>query len=177
MATNRKINYELIISMSAVMMSFIAVIVSIQQTKIAREQQKAGMWPHLEIFNTHPDSTLYTFVVSNQGVGPAIIKKCEIYIQDTIYQDFQGILIDYQFNGLYSNIRKDKIIQAGQNFEMIKITGSKEMDKWFKVQGEFMKGIKIQYASIYGDCWEISYGFNKEIETNSLGKCEKNLGN
>ena len=177
MATNRKINYELIISMSAVLMSFIAVIVSIQQTKIAREQQKAGMWPHLETFNTHPDSSLYTFVVSNQGVGPAIIKKCEIYIQDTIYGDFLGILVDYHLNGVYSNIRKDKIIQAGQNFEMIKIGGSKNIDMWFKVQREFMKGIKIQYASIYGDCWEISYGFKKEAETNSLGKCGKNLGN
>ncbi|MBK8724421.1 MAG: hypothetical protein IPL95_19890 [Saprospiraceae bacterium] len=42
---SRKINYELIISVSAVFMSLLAVIVSIQQTKIAREQQNLPCGP------------------------------------------------------------------------------------------------------------------------------------
>jgi hypothetical protein len=174
---SRKINYELIISVSAVFMSLLAVIVSIQQTKIAREQQKSSMWPHLETYNTHPDSNSYSMILVNQGVGPAIINDSKfIFEKDTIF-DFSDLFEkNLIYNGLYSDLWKGRILQAGQSIELVTFKHEAAIDHFNQYIGKNMKTIKINYSSIYGDCWELIRMENGFFKTEKLGVCNENLG-
>ena len=73
---NGRFNIELLLGVSATFLSLAALIVSIFQTKIAREQQQASVWPRL-MLGTSVEEKVFNFSLINQGVGPAIVSKAE----------------------------------------------------------------------------------------------------
>lgn len=72
----RRINIELLLGTSATFLSLTALVVSIFQTRIAREQQQASVWPHLQDQYVVMDKK-FTWSVINNGIGPAIVKATD----------------------------------------------------------------------------------------------------
>lgn len=79
-APKRKISIDFLLGISAVFLSASALIVSIFQTTIFREQQYASVWPHLEIIASLRSGS-YDYGIENKGVGPAIIKDIAFKLQ------------------------------------------------------------------------------------------------
>ena len=68
MATpRRRINIDMLLGISATLLSLAALVVSIFQTRIDRQQQKASVWPYLKTSSDHIEDD-FTF-----GIGPALI--------------------------------------------------------------------------------------------------------
>ena len=70
----RSINIELLLGISATFLSLAALVVSIFQTKIAREQQQKSVLPYLQIRHEISNNQLVIYL-ENEGVGPAFIKS------------------------------------------------------------------------------------------------------
>jgi hypothetical protein len=70
----QSINIELLLGISATFLSLAALVVSIFQTKIAREQQQKSVLPYLQIRHEIVDNQMTVFL-ENEGVGPAFIKS------------------------------------------------------------------------------------------------------
>jgi hypothetical protein len=165
----RRVNIELLLGLSAIFLSFAALIVAIFQTKIARDQQHASVWPHLSITSSNSDQS-YDFGVNNFGIGPAIIKSVRWKIGDSIYTNtFDFIRNEVGFpRGLGRSEMKPghvmtpnaglALITVNNNDSLAKVIADKLSDNSFNLQ--------LIYSDVYGNCWELKNG-----ETNPLSDC------
>jgi hypothetical protein len=73
---------EMLIAVCAVISSIAAVYIAWDQARVMRSQEKADVWPILQL--THQtdssDTNSYTFHIQNAGVGPALIEDYLIRI-------------------------------------------------------------------------------------------------
>lgn len=170
-----------IIAVGVTVISLCALIVSIHQTKILkeenelmREHSRATVWPYLEFVaakgHNSEDNSInqFNFSISNNGIGPAIITDVRVRYNDKIVQDWwelfniQGIpdSIDYfitnkSFNGT--------VIQPGKTTEIL------NLDANLPLANEFFKrlaglSLEIYYESIYGEKWKFDAGKTTKLE-------------
>lgn len=165
--TRRRINIELLLGISAIFLSLAALVVSIFQTKIAREQQQASVWPSLMIGSSH-NKDYFSFVMINNGVGPAVIRKFEIIYAGKAYTRPIEILYDYtkDVNKIgavtYSAVVPNLVLKAGEEKFMIESKG--DLLTAGQLAELFDSGkckLNVVYSDVYGNCWQ-SDGLNNE---------------
>ena len=88
----RRINIELLLGISATFLSLAALIVSIFQTRIAREQQQASVWPYLQLLVSQHNKECH-IGIENKGVGPALVKKSEWLYGNKKYANAQDLYL------------------------------------------------------------------------------------
>ena len=166
-----RINVELHLSLSAIFLSLAALVVSIFQTKIARDQQHASVWPRIVTSSDVIDLNFY-FRIANQGVGPAIIKSIDTFYKGRRYATLSELLFHQtgRLNGgyLYGDLEPETVLKAGDEHELFKLTRNDEplTYKLAQVVRDSSFHLRIQYTDVYGNCWLLDR--NKVTE---LGKC------
>ena len=73
------------VAISSAVIALCALIFSFWQAKITRDHNKISVKPHLTTWNTigHENGS-YAVHVLNNGIGPALIKKFEIRVDDKV---------------------------------------------------------------------------------------------
>jgi hypothetical protein len=170
MAVNKKTfetNTNLIVSISAIVISLGSLFFNYIQTDLIAKQQKASVLPYLEISNTMNKSfnkiSLFRYEVSNNGLGPAFIKNVSVIyegkeIKDTDVVSFlskKGIINNFTS----SSVSKGAIIPSGKTIEHLILTDTIVSNKVSDLFSEEKLKLKIQYASVYDELWEVT-GFN-----------------
>lgn len=173
---NRKsINYI------AIAISALTLIAFIYQTTVISEQQHMSVYPHLMLNNEKGGSLEYSYILTNKGVGPAIIEQVRIsngtgkiyddlglYLMDTIPEKYHG-------NFLISNIPNGHLISPGEKINLIAFNANPLMDqitdsiddktkvepillsnKLYSLINDQNFYIEIEYKSVYGDNWIIN---------------------
>ncbi len=159
-----------IIAVGVTVISLCALIVSINQTNILKEEKelmrehsRATVWPYLELSyskaHDKDDSINHLAIsISNNGVGPAIITDVRVRYNDTVAQDWWELFkilnipdsIDYSIANRSFN---SSVIQPGKTIEIL------NMDANLPLANEFFKraagvSLEIYYESIYGEKWK-----------------------
>ncbi len=139
-----------------------------------------SVFPYLNIGNKYSGSVRYEFVLSNEGIGPALVDSVTVVTKSGLrYPD----IVDYVEDNLseedsiyivHSNIHTGQLIPAKEEIPLIKLIDDnllKELgyDKLGlpenTVEGSYkMKNllnhdsvtITITYKSIYGEKWKIT---------------------
>jgi hypothetical protein len=75
----RGIRLDLVIAVCALLISSLATLASWWQTRIIQDQLSAQVWPYLSI-STTLDSDDLRVSVSNEGLGPAIIRSAAVTV-------------------------------------------------------------------------------------------------
>ena len=157
-----------IMSISAILVSFMTFLVLIYQTSIIREQQLLSVFPYLTVFNQGSQTPNYRFVMNNQGIGPAILEKIEISYQGNLtpYQDIVSFVLDHSpqvsalTQVLHSNIYPGRLVPAGEIFSIFEAVDSYEESVVLRAEIDRLleAGLtwKITYSSVYGKQWEIT---------------------
>lgn len=65
----------MIVALSAVLIGICALVVSVVQVRIMREEQHASVWPRLVLAQSYSQGRRFGVVVSNPGIGPAVVKS------------------------------------------------------------------------------------------------------
>ncbi|MVM34703.1 hypothetical protein GO755_32040 [Spirosoma sp. HMF4905] len=173
----QRINIELLLGVSATFLSLAALVVSIFQTKIAREQQHASVWPHLKDNYIVMDKK-FTWSLINNGVGPAILKKCRLVYKGKLYEspydlmneqiqrsDYKNKHIDIGF--FYSNVRPGEVIKSDGELLIGEITNSERIPEAFMhIVNDPLYHFTVVYSDVYGNCWQLDQG-----KVTSLTKC------
>ena len=176
----RRINIELLLGISATFLSLAALIVSIFQTRIAREQQQASVWPYLqtEIFTVNADDSTkdqLQFKLMNNGIGPALIKQVTVSFDEHSYQTHFAVFnTEINGNPLYTGtseafrtIDPGKIIKAGEEWTIYEVSQNrKAVQRVNQIVNDNSFHLKIRYSDVYGNCWQLDQ--NKVV---ALGKC------
>lgn len=151
-----KLKPELLIALMAVLISFSTLFVYLYQSSIMKTQQKMSVWPHITFGPSWSNDQL-TINIINKGVGPAIIKKVYIEINNNVIDGIHELMnfvpdsLRSDYN--YSSIWPGQVIMSGENIQLFQNKNPATIKYLLELmEGEKIK-IEICYCSIYNDCW------------------------
>lgn len=161
--TRRRLNTDLVVAGSAVLISLCALGVSIyeaalmrEQQAIFREQQKAAVWPFLEVGPSFNDDGL-GFTVYNQGVGPARIEDVRVTLDAEPLQTWNDLLratLD-TIPGYTFSSTNERVVPAGGSIASFRLPDPDLARALRDRLGERDLGFALCYCSVYDDCWRI----------------------
>jgi hypothetical protein len=91
--TPSKIRPELVLSIISLVVSVLAMITNLFQTRLQREQQQTSVWPYIECNYTISDKG-FIYTVANKGVGPAIITRETYKYKGKEYPRMDALVIE-----------------------------------------------------------------------------------
>jgi len=151
-----------ILSLSAMFMSACTLLVLIYQTNLMRKQQYLSVYPYLQLMNYGVPT--YNFTLTNNGVGPALIKAVRVHYQGEVYEtDLASYLLRTispkdSIDFTHSNIFKGQLIPPNMPIPIVQLVGEDKVGegKLRKLINDDKLDFEIEYASIYGERWVFS---------------------
>lgn len=156
---------EKVTQYSIMLIALAAVVVSIWQSKIAqkqleiqREYNRLTVKPYLNHSTGWlTSSDLWEIILTNEGIGPAIIKSTEFTFEGVKYTEWDSVLgasgLKSQRKGSW-NLGIDAPFAVGKSINYLKLN-MKEGEK----TGYLGISVAIFYESIYGEQHELSFSF------------------
>ncbi len=161
-----------ILSLSALLISGIALLVSIYEANIMKEQQKimfdqqqAAVWPYVDgqiNFNYQDDRLIINYSLINKGVGPAIIRDGRLLVNNRDLEEFEGgiraAISPYFPEAIIPNIslslQEHKVLSPEEEYRILNIS-SKRFEGDFEMAGSLNLSYDACFCSIYDDCWQL----------------------
>jgi len=159
-------NSEKILSLSAMIVSIGTFFLFAYQTDLIRKQQRMSVYPYLQFANYHNYSLNYKFVLTNKGIGPALIKSAKIDINGRIIDKdlatYLGENVEKSKDRIdftSSNVFKGMLIAQNESIEIVKLDSLNNIsssERLFNLIHNDSLNFIIEYESIYGEKWRIS---------------------
>ncbi len=143
-----------------------------KQFELQRQQQYTSVFPYISLANTGSQKR-YGYLISNTGIGPALIDEINIHYKDSVYKNhdlraaFVNIITkeDSLFSSYkdigHTTIRKGMLIPANKMIEAI--TFPTDLDKNGLEKRKALREwynrklvIEVIYSSIYGEQWKVT---------------------
>ena len=164
---------QMLVSLSAVVLSICGLFVAIYETSLMREQQEimrqeqyASVWPHIEIGPSSLDD-IYQIRIQNTGVGPAQIRGAAIKWNGNIIENWYEL--GQKLTGIDSlRVGRIKLINGSV------LPPSQEPDYIYRIDASLSEyryqlsqkidletwrgnlNVDICYCSVYEECWTTS---------------------
>ena len=156
----------MLVALSAVVIGISALVVSVIQVQIMRQEQHASVWPRLAITKSYNDEGLSIEVV-NPGIGPALIKHVRVAVDDTVRQTWPAVLRslvpDQRPPSTYQSYINNRIVPSGDRVTTLGIPPGEAADSAHNQLGRL--SVEICYCSVYDRCW-LATGFGRSPARN-----------
>ncbi len=164
-----------IIAVGVTVISLCALLVSVIQTRVLQEEQelmreysRASVWPHIDISSQKShnknDGSInqLAFILSNSGVGPAIITDVKVSYNDTIAKNWWDLfdimeIPDSIETGISNSRFNNRVIKIGETVKILNLDYNLPLANAFFERGKGLS-IEIYYESIYGEKWKYCKG-------------------
>lgn len=160
------IRTELIIAISAIVISLATLCVYIYQARIMihqaelmQSQQHFSVWPHVESSTSVSSKNgvpVEAFLeVENKGIGPAIVKKIEVRLNGKIIKNNQLVptLLGTDTLNVSTSAVENRVIAPGEKIRAFYLTDSQLILKLATIIQKQKFEYIICYCSVYDDCW------------------------
>ena len=157
-----RISVELLLGISATLLSLGALVVSVAQAKIAREQQRASVWPYLEIGTGRLDDK-FILRLENKGVGPALVRRAEVGRGGARYPSLAALfnreLAGFQGPRYFVAVHPGRVLKVGEELDLFTIDKDRaKADRLEEVIADPTFVLRITYSDVYGNCWASTLG-------------------
>ena len=155
----RGIRIDLIIAVCALLMSSLATTASWWQSRVVADQLSSQVWPYLSL-GTTVDPNFVQIDISNDGLGPAIVRSVVLAIDGKPYADPTNALVALigkrkgRISAQMSEIAPASVIRAGGDVRLIRVNAP-----WFVpifAQNAKRIDLRLCYCSLLGKCWRTS---------------------
>ena len=150
-AAGRGIRWDAIAAIIAALVGLLALCVSAYTAYIQRQQVRAQVWPYLLAGNDDGKQAVYVY---NKGVGPAIVKTAQIFIDGKPQTDWTRVLaaLGMPPHGYVQSTLNPNVISAGEEVRINKVV---DQDRWqvFRDAATSRMTMDICYCSTLGECW------------------------
>jgi len=148
----------MIAALAAVAIGVAAIVVSVVQVRIMREEQQASVWPRLGIGTGYTPGKYYEFAVHNKGIGPAVIKSVRAAVDGRPVTSwgaaFQAMAGDRRWSGSMTSVSQGLIVSPGETVTAFRLVNRPLIDSLVEEQGRLR--FDICYCSVYDRCWVTS---------------------
>ncbi len=160
-------NADKFVSFSAILISLLSLYITIEQHNANKEQQRLSVLPYLSMSNYNTLGENYTYLIANNGIGPAFVDSVIIRHQGKVFQgDIMQFLSTYYQEALdsipdlsHSNIYRGMMIPAGEKVEHLRIHNNQQSGKklleLLMSLGKQELEYEIFYSSIYKERWRL----------------------
>lgn len=150
-AERRGIRWDAIAAIIAALVGLLALIVAGYTAFIEREQVRAQVWPYLEAGNDDGNQSIYVY---NKGVGPAIVKSAQIFIDGKPQTDWTHVLASLGLppHGYVQSTLNPDVLSPGEQVRALKIL---DKDRWntFRIAAAERMTMDICFCSTLDECW------------------------
>lgn len=166
----RPISTDTIIALAATITSICALVVTLYQTKLTREQQLNSVWPYLIANEVIDDNGLTGITIANPGIGPAIIDSVQVFYKGRIYRSPTAVVqaISKQqkreadeISWYQTALEKGFVISQGQTMNWLTVIGKAD-NALFRKELPGIKAI-VYYHSIYNEHWHSTFQGEGEV--------------
>ena len=157
----KKIKSEAFVAFAAIVISLCALIVSFYEVRIMRTQQKASLYPHLQISQQYSPEG-FAIEAKNKGIGPAKVESLEVKVNGkkmpslTAVFDYvlgEGHQINYR--NYTVNTINNLVLEPAYDKPLVKLNWNDDSRRFI----ESLKDLEINvvYSSLLGDCWLVGF--------------------
>ncbi len=172
----RKIDLNRSAALAAVFISFCALYVSIEQTRMMRLQQRVSFYPHLSLKRSYTGEG-FGVVIKNSGTGLAKVNSVQLSDGETNFKDWLEFLdkmlpdsLNYGYSEIIANSINDQVITPGEEvvlFQIDWLPGVRELE--LKSRELIMS---VCYASLLDEYWLLE----NDLRTPLNSACQKAPG-
>jgi Co/Zn/Cd efflux system component len=148
----RLIEPDMLVAFSAMVVGVCALVVSVVEVRIMRQEQRANAWPRVEAFvNTGND---FVMRLTNKGFGPALIRGLVVSVDGSPARDWNELTTRLLRDTVAFTQSKitDTVIAPQDEIQIFRPSNADSLGiKFSSVTGRI--GIEVCYCSIYDDCW------------------------
>ncbi|MEL7310761.1 MAG: hypothetical protein AAFN07_04580 [Pseudomonadota bacterium] len=157
-----------ITSLVAILISVIAMVLSIVEVSAMREQQRADVWPYLEI-TQHYTSEGFALRVTNKGVGPALVGSASMFDGDRRISDLTAFIAEtvgedqaFGYEAYGSRSVQNAVMAAGESVDLFSVGWTDAsrllLERW---TAENNIDYRVCYCSIHEDCWRAALSMER----------------
>jgi hypothetical protein len=139
----------------ATLVGLLALLVSGYTAYIQRQQVRAQVWPYLLVSNDDPKQAIE---VLNKGVGPALVRSVQVWIDGKPQRTWDGVLTTLGIppHGYQDSTLNGNVLSAGEQVTWIRIADAPRFLR-FRDAYRTRMGTEICFCSTLGDCWIYSH--------------------
>jgi hypothetical protein len=158
----RQVRWDAVAAIIASLVGFLALLVAGYTAYIERyiadiqtKQVQAQVWPWLEAGNNDNENSIE---VINKGVGPAIVRSAQIFVDGKPQPDWKHVLealgtLPHRFSQSTLN---PNVLTPGEKVPVIQFTDKDDYTRFRAAAVTHLTLIDICYCSTLGDCWRYS---------------------
>jgi hypothetical protein len=153
---------QTMIGLSAALLSLCGLFISIYETSLIRQEQRASVWPRISVApSVSTGSDTAEIVVQNSGVGPARIRAARIEHEGERKAGWQDLLESVGQGGATRNfgLLNNKVLSPGDEeiiFTAVSDSSKRNPGALPPLAQEMLAGdvdLVLCYCSVYGECW------------------------
>lgn len=151
--------FDLFIAVCALLISTIAALASVFQTRAIQDQYAAAIWPYLSVDSTVTANGVKLQLI-NDGLGPALIRSAQLYLDGRPvpgWEEAMRMIFNDQSHAVasadMSSINASTTIRPGDSHPLLSITLSKGVPIAALLRHEV--AIDVCYCSLNERCWTL----------------------
>lgn len=161
MAKESRFQLDLIIAVSALLISTLAALASVYQSRLIASQLSAAVWPYLSVHTSYLGNGRVVVALSNDGAGPALIRAASATFYGKPIRSWNEVLQRFisDAKGRHtksahfgaSGIDPASIVRSGDRIELLRLEALG--DNRLVVNEIKRLRLHLCYCSILNRCW------------------------
>lgn len=155
---HRWLDRDLVVAVSAIVISLSALLVSLVQTRVMMAQRDAAVWPRLVVWSSfrQQDKPELVVGVKNAGVGPLLVRWAQVTLSDRPLANALALVDSAppptgpSENTASHASLTGTVLTPGEDRELLRVSGPiAEQVATLSPR----TGLIVCYCSIYEQCW------------------------
>jgi hypothetical protein len=144
-------SWDALAALIAASIGILALLVSGYTAYVQRQQVRAQVWPYLLVGNYDPEQTIG---VLNKGVGPAIIRSIQVWVDGKPRRDWKHVLgaLGLPTGGVTISTISGNVISAGERVAALRIADEAAYRALRGALGS-RANMEICFCSTLDECW------------------------
>lgn len=153
---------QTMIGLSAVLLSLCGLFVSIYETRLIRQEQRASVWPRVSVTpSVSTENDTVEIGVQNSGIGPARVRAARIEHEGERKTNWQDLLESVGQSGASRNfgLLNSRVLSPGEEeivFTVVSDSNERSSRALPPLAREILNGdvdLVLCYCSVYDECW------------------------
>jgi len=147
----------------ALLISVLALVVSIRETNLLQEQQRAMVWPYLMV-GVQYSSEGFAIEVRNNGIGPALVHSVEVSNEGHYFESWEEMLDSVApghrigYDVLVLDQLSQMVIKPGEEYSLFSIpwqaNAYRSPEEPYEIAQKMNGGrIRVCFCSVMDECW------------------------
>jgi hypothetical protein len=140
----------------AVFIALTSLAITLYEARVTREHDRMSVWPRL--YQESSDSAgIYDRVITNVGLGPALVKSFEVRLDDTRRTSWKPVVSSLLAGAnqnpgfFFSHVGAGTVILPGHTIHVLTIVG-RDFSSLAIAQDHRLVS-QLCYCSLYDECW------------------------